>query len=272
MPQYAAPPPPLALAIHNAAQKYDVPEDVLTGIWRVESGSNYPNPYVNSIGYGGLFGTKDWNDPTQAQADTAASILHNLIVQDKGNVADALHSYSGGGYSSVPGETTTYVNPGSDASVAATWNAQKGGNLNTQLVGNAASSVGNAVSGAVSGIASGAESLVLRGLFMLVGLGVALVGLYLIARAMGISPPLPMPGAVKGLGQSAPQAPPQAPRRAGDAAIARGEPVTRTGPPERRTRADKRQAGRNAAARERASRERTAARDRAFGGDDDIPF
>ena len=34
-----------------------VPADVLTGIWRIESGSSYPNPYVNSIGYGGLFGT-----------------------------------------------------------------------------------------------------------------------------------------------------------------------------------------------------------------------
>lgn len=100
-----APPQDLADAIASASQRYGVPADVLTGIWRVESGSSYPNPYVNSIGYGGLFGTKLWAGSTQAQADLSASILAKLIKQT-GSLPAALSKYSGGGYTSVPGQTT----------------------------------------------------------------------------------------------------------------------------------------------------------------------
>lgn len=100
------PPPDLEAAISNASQAENVPSDLLTGIWRVESGSTYPNPYRNSLGYGGDFGTQDWNGPVQEQANLAGQILHNQLVVHHGNVAQALESYSGGGYSSVPGETT----------------------------------------------------------------------------------------------------------------------------------------------------------------------
>ena len=108
------PPPELEVAISNASQAEGVPSDLLAGIWRVETGSRYPNPFRNSSGYGGDFGTADWNGPVQEQANLAAQILHNQLVIHHGNVAEALSAYSGGGgvvppprgYSSVPGETT----------------------------------------------------------------------------------------------------------------------------------------------------------------------
>lgn len=115
MTAYAQPPQPLEVAIGNAARQYHVPPDVLEGIWRVESGSSYPNPYRNSLGYGGLFGTQDWNGPVQEQADLAASILAKQLQVHNGNLSEALSSYSGGGYTSVPGETTFgSVNVGSN--------------------------------------------------------------------------------------------------------------------------------------------------------------
>lgn len=102
----AQPPPPLAQAIANASKTFNVPPDLLTGIWRVESGSTYPNPYVNSSGYGGLFGTTNWNATTQDQANLSAYILSQALKNAGGNVAQALSAYSGGGYTSVPGQQT----------------------------------------------------------------------------------------------------------------------------------------------------------------------
>lgn len=108
--QYAVPPPALLSAIDQAAREFSVPVDLLVGIWRTESGSTYPNPAVNSSGYGGLFGTRDPFGTTQAQANLAASILANGLRQSGGNVAGALSYYNSGktsgGYTSVPGETT----------------------------------------------------------------------------------------------------------------------------------------------------------------------
>lgn len=96
-------PPELGAAIEHAAHTYGVPASTLAGIWRIESGRTYPNPAVNSSGYGGLFGTTKWNASTQEQANYAASILHHLLQTHGGNMAAALHAYSGGGYTSVPG-------------------------------------------------------------------------------------------------------------------------------------------------------------------------
>lgn len=100
------PPAPLTAAIQAAARRYGVSPDTLTGIWRIESGSSYPNPYVNSSGYGGLFGTTKWNAPVQEQANYAASILANLL-RTRGSLPAALNAYSGGGYSSVDGSAGT---------------------------------------------------------------------------------------------------------------------------------------------------------------------
>lgn len=117
-PPQAVPPPQLATAIQNASTQYGIPPDLLIGIWHVESGSTYPNPYVNSSGYGGLFGIPNTtaqgapyngfaiSGSPQEQANLAASILSKNLQSANGNVATALGSYSGGGYNSVPGETT----------------------------------------------------------------------------------------------------------------------------------------------------------------------
>lgn len=89
---------PLALwiAIVRASAKYLMPPQILAAVWRGESGSTYPNPYVNSEGYGGLFGTKLWNGSTQAQADYAASIFHNALVQTGGDIWAANGIYATG--------------------------------------------------------------------------------------------------------------------------------------------------------------------------------
>lgn len=110
MATFTKPPAELAQAIKQAAAKYGVPADLLTGIWRVESGSTYPNPAVNSSGYGGLFGTRDAFGSTQDQADLAASVLGQGFKASGGNVAGALSYYNSGrttgGYTSVPGQST----------------------------------------------------------------------------------------------------------------------------------------------------------------------
>jgi hypothetical protein len=88
-------PPELATSIARSSQQYGVPQDILTGVWRIESGSTFPNPAVNSSGYGGLFGTKEWNAPTQQQSDLAASTLA-YWQQRTGSWDTALHYYSSG--------------------------------------------------------------------------------------------------------------------------------------------------------------------------------
>lgn len=91
----SAVPAELKSAIQNSSQTYGVPEDILTGVWRIESGSTFPNPAVNSSGYGGLFGTTEWNYSTQAQSNYAASILSNWYSKT-GSWDTALHYYSSG--------------------------------------------------------------------------------------------------------------------------------------------------------------------------------
>jgi hypothetical protein len=98
-------PPELQNAINSSSQKYGVPVDILTGVWARESGSSFPNNFVNSSGYGGLFGTTNWNGSTQSQSDYSASILAHLY-STYGNWASAIYHYSGGAYSSVAGQTT----------------------------------------------------------------------------------------------------------------------------------------------------------------------
>lgn len=115
----AKPPPQLLAAIQKAVKGTPVSVATMVGIWRIESASTYPNPAVNSIGYGGLFGTKDWNGSTQAQADLAVSILARLIRTNQNSLPKALLAYSGGGYSSVDGSGgTTTANTGGSGSTA----------------------------------------------------------------------------------------------------------------------------------------------------------
>lgn len=94
-PSTAVVPQELRKAIQNASQTYGVPVDILTGVWRIESGSTFPNNAVNSSGYGGLFGTTHWNASTQDQANYAASILADWY-RKTGSWDTALHYYSSG--------------------------------------------------------------------------------------------------------------------------------------------------------------------------------
>lgn len=127
------------------------------------------------------------------------------------------------------------------------------------------------VTGALTGWVGSVEGWIKRFAFLVLGSGLALLGLYLIVRAMG-APSVGIMDKVTTVATRGAIKPSSSPRRKGDAAIERGDDVTRTGPPERRTRADTKQARRNAKGRERAANERIAARDREYGGADDIPF
>lgn len=89
-------PPELATAIQSAASQYGVPASALVGIWKKESGATFPNPYVNKQGYGGLFGTTNWNASTQAQADEAAKVLADGLSQSQGDLTGALSYYNTG--------------------------------------------------------------------------------------------------------------------------------------------------------------------------------
>lgn len=139
-------PAPVYGAVTAAGARYNVPPDLLAGIWRRESGSKYPNPYANGLGYGGLFGTKvvapfgaasdvrqvaNVGGPNQvnAEADQAAAVLHNALQSTGGNIAEALSVYNSGkpygGYTSVPGQTTFgtvggYGSPASPVTVPGT--------------------------------------------------------------------------------------------------------------------------------------------------------
>lgn len=104
-------PAQLQTAINNAAAKYGLKPEWLVRIWEIESGNTFPNPAVNSIGCGGLFGLcvgSSAIDPqtgaainlyatntTQAQADAAAYTLSRLI-NEFGSIYDAMIAYSGG--------------------------------------------------------------------------------------------------------------------------------------------------------------------------------
>ena len=95
-------PAELEAAIQSASLTFGVPQDTLRGVWVKESGATFPNPAVNSLGYGGLFGTKLWNASTVDQANYAASILAHLHSV-YGDWRTALYHYSGGGYTTLPG-------------------------------------------------------------------------------------------------------------------------------------------------------------------------
>ena len=94
-------------AMIKAGNRYNVPPLILAAVWRGESASTFPNPAVNPEGYGGLFGTTDWSGSTQAQANLAASIFHNALVNTKGNILEANSIYATGS----SGEAGTLAQP-----------------------------------------------------------------------------------------------------------------------------------------------------------------
>lgn len=125
------------------------------------------------------------------------------------------------------------------------------------------------IESAVTGPFKAVEGYIVKGLLIILGSGIALIGLYFIVRALGGPSVGIMDKATSIATRGAVSA---APPRQGDAAIERGEPVARTDAPRTPTRSDKRQAARNARGRERAAQDAKAGRDARYGGDDDIPF
>lgn len=209
----AAPPPDIVHAVGQAETKYDVPPDLLFGIWQIETGGHYPNPYANGLGYGGEFGTavatpfgpassveRINEPPLQQQADTAAQILSKLLTEHQGNISDALMAYSGGGYSQVPNETSfgTYVPQKISGGGGGTGVGSFVGSLihNPSSIGGdittGGSDIKNAASNAVSGVTGWVENILQRGGKIVLGAGLLLLGLYLIARSFNAVPSLPM--------------------------------------------------------------------------------
>ena len=163
-------PAQLAQAESLAAAKYGVPYSLLTGIWRKESHSTFPNPAVNSSGYGGLFGTKNWNAPTQAQANTAASILAAGFKQSQGDYIGALSYYNRGRTNDPRGKIyaeSVLALSGAGANVASgkvsTRPGGGGGSFWGRVWGGvtgAASSVEHAAAGAFSSAERAAEDVI----------------------------------------------------------------------------------------------------------------
>jgi hypothetical protein len=112
------------------------------------------------------------------------------------------------------------------------------------------------------------ETWIKRAAFIILGSGLALLGLYLIVRALG-APSVGIMDKVATVATRGAIKPSSSPRRKGDAAIERGAEVTRTGPPEPRTRADRRQSGKLARQREREAAGAAKQRDADAGG---VPF
>lgn len=201
--------PALDAAINQAAATYNVPADLLAGIWRIESGSTYPNPAVNSSGYGGLFGTTQPYATTQVQANLAASILHNGLVQAKGNVSQALSYYNSGklsgGYTSVPGQTTTGrvggYGGGPASAVFPGGPAYPSGSGLGKTIGSGA----NAVTGGATSVYDAAVAVpkflgkitdtsnILRALQVIAGGALVGVGLVLLVRQVALAADLPDP-------------------------------------------------------------------------------
>lgn len=125
--------------------------------------------------------------------------------------------------------------------------------------------IGQGIKSAENAVVGPVEKAVLRGLFIVVGLGILMLGLYLVVRAMGVNVPAPpVVGRVAGKIPSG-----GSPRRKGNAAISRGEEVTRTSAPGRHTVSDRVRLARNERARKRGARAESQRRDEEFGG---IPF
>ena len=293
---------PLAAAIAAASAHYVVPPDILAGIAQRESGGATPNPYANWLGYGGTFGTRvdsgggavgsshhlaGPEPPLQQEANTAAAILRAQLIAHRGNIAEALSSYSGGGYTQVPNETTFGILPGyaggnPGATVGAIPGGSGGGTGVGSFIGSVVSNPGSlasdftsGASSVVSGATSWIDSALVRGGKIILGAGLLLVGLYLIARAFNAAPSAGQvvtvvtrggssgggggPGAASGAG----------PRRRGDAAAARGEPVVQAGQPRATTASEARSDRRADRQAARAAGRQRAAADAAFG---DVPF
>lgn len=136
------------------------------------------------------------------------------------------------------------------------------------LFGGKNNPVSNAPQNLFNAVTDPIAQALLRGAMMIGGLLLLLLGLYLLARAFGATPKIPALALAEGYagGRAAASS---GPRRQGDAAAVRGEPVVQGGKPEPVTLGDRRRMARNQTDRERAERKTRKARDAQYG---EIPF
>lgn len=171
-------PAELKTAIGNASSTYGVPQDILTGVWRIESGSTFPNPAVNSSGYGGLFGTKNWNASTQDQANSAASTLAYWF-QRTGSWDTALHYYSSGSPTGGYGLSKVQVvnaNPGQVSSGGQSLS----GPTNPLDIGGAISNLGTTISNIPATIAKDTQHLAIGAGFGILAILLIVSGILII--------------------------------------------------------------------------------------------
>jgi hypothetical protein len=126
----------------------------------------------------------------------------------------------------------------------------------------------DAVTGVVTKPLKGIEGYILRGLLILLGTGLVVVGLYFIVRSLGGPAAGVLDAGVKVATRGKVKASPYG-RFPGRAAAERGEPVTVVSGPETPTRADRRAGRKIDRGRERAKRDERRALDAKYG---DIPF
>ena len=154
-----------ATAVTSAAQKYNVPQSVLWGVWGMETdfGANVKTSSAGAVGNfqflpstARQYGYPLTNSPTQPQlqqqADAAAHYLSDLFKRT-GSWDAALKAYSGGGYGLAqvqnksqnlftPSQTPNVTNiPGVGPVVSAAQGAAQG----VSDVGNAISSVWSSI-------------------------------------------------------------------------------------------------------------------------------
>lgn len=214
-----------------------------------------------------------------AYGEHGQQAVHDIVYQfERPRDPGTEYSHASGAYSSLYGRTGGLArNIGAIAAGVGPAPANDGGggspfNFNPLTGFGIPNAIGDAAGGVKSAITAPfdwVKSYVLRGLLILLGIGVVLMGLYLIVRAMGAPAIAPLDKALMVATRGGVKSGGSSPRRAGDAAASRGQEVTRTSRPEPTTRGDRRQLRKNAASRERAASERTAARDAAYG---EVPF
>lgn len=219
--------------------------------------------------------TARYGSPSTLQASPLADARAAVDLSSNGQNLSPWSTWKSGAYEKFMPSGAKDIKPSGASFSGGNWNPANWPDGIVQHITGEHNAVSNApvnAAHAVTGAFSGVEGWLIRAGLIVLGTGLALVGLYLIARSFGApavgvidkATTVVTRGAVK---------PSPAPRRAGDAAIGRGEPVTRTGPPEPHTpRQQRRRSNQQAHKAERAKQAQKRELDARYGGDDDIPF
>lgn len=193
------PPGALAQAILAESSRTGIPPDLFAGIWRRETNRTFPNPWENGLGYGGEFGTRmsaAWGPtsavrrvvepPLQQQADTSGDILAAQLRAHGGDIAGALSSYSGGGYTQVPGEVTFgNINVPTPSSGSPQGGNLSGGGLSTSVSSGSSSSSSSSGGGLLGSLTSDVTGSIKEFLWRLFELAAGAVLIWLGMKQLG---------------------------------------------------------------------------------------